>query len=259
MKRVLCKVVVAVTLGWVLITPGVVKAEEISIVANEWCPYNCDPTSSEPGFLVEIAEYGLKRGGHEVRYSVLPWSRAVEETREGKHHALAGAYRSDAPDFVFPKESMGYSSNHFYVLATSRWRFEDYSSLARISLGAIQGYTYAEELDAYIAENRGNASKVQLVSGEDALDRNIQKLMGGRIDAYIEDRWVIEHYLKKVGKVGTLRSAGELPGEDIFVAFSPANPKSAVYAQLVDEGLRELRASGQLTAILGRYGVIAQR
>lgn len=34
-----------------------VKAEEvITLVADEWCPYNCVPNSEKPGYAIEIAQ-----------------------------------------------------------------------------------------------------------------------------------------------------------------------------------------------------------
>lgn len=48
------------------------RAETITIVADPWCPYNCEPGSDEPGFMVEIARRVFAEAGIEVRYETVP-------------------------------------------------------------------------------------------------------------------------------------------------------------------------------------------
>ena len=42
---------------------------------------------------------------------------------------------------------------------------------------------------------------------------------------------------------------------DLFVAFSPINPNSKKYTQLISDGMSNLRKSGKLKTILSKYGV----
>ena len=49
--------------------------------------------------------------------------------------------------------------------------------------------------------------------------------------------------------------ANEDAPDSIFVAFSPANAKSKDYAQILGQGMDELRRSGKLKAILSKYGM----
>lgn len=54
----------------------------------------------------------------------------------------------------------------FYVKEESTWQFDGIKSLKNVSLGIIDGYSYNEELDAYIEKNKANSSKIQVIDGE---------------------------------------------------------------------------------------------
>jgi polar amino acid transport system substrate-binding protein len=236
------------------------EKEVVSIVADVWCPYNCDPKSDKPGFMIEIAKQVFEPKGIKVEYKAMPWERAIEETRKGSYTAIVGAAKNDAPDFLFPSEALGNSTNAFYVKADSSWKFEDISSLNKIALGVIEGYTYESSLDEYIESNKGNPSKIQSISGDTAIDQNFKKLLKGRIGAYLENINVAQKHISDNSLWGKFKMAGQMVTEDVeeqhlFIAFSPVNERSQDYARMLSEGVQELRKSGKLKDILNRYNV----
>lgn len=229
-------------------------AATISIVADEWCPYNCTPGSSDPGFMIEIAQKVLGAAGHTIDYKILPWSRAVDETRKGKFTAVVGAANDDAPDFAFPGSALGLSTTVFAVRKGDPWRYTGPASLAGISVGVIQDYSYEDGFDAYVEANAKDSAKIQVATGEDALGINIKKLEAKRIGALVEDQAVLEYELKQAGKAGTFDVAGDLGESELFIAFSPAVAESKEYARLLGEGVEKMRASGELATLLAKYG-----
>lgn len=229
----------------------------VTIVADEWCPYNCAPESDAPGILIEIAQRAFEKEGIKVKYSILPWTRAIEEARQGKHNAIVGAAVADAPDFIFPSTPQFRMRNAFYTKPDSQWEFKNLHSLKDVSLGVIKDYTYSDEIDAYVTENQSNLSKVQVAAGEDALETNIKKLLGGRITALAEDKNVVEMFLKDNPEYqNKLRSAGyveDTPDNDIHVAFSPAHENSKHYAEIMARETDRLIETGEIKEILVRY------
>jgi polar amino acid transport system substrate-binding protein len=230
-------------------------AETITLVADEWCPYNCEPGSDKPGFMIEIAQKVLGEAGHTVEYSNMPWSRAIEESRRGKFGGIVGAARDDAPDFVFPGAPLGISGSVFAVKKGDAWKYAGVDSLSGVSVGVIQDYSYAEDFDAYAEANAKDSKRIQVATGETALSTNIRKLEAGRIGALLEDKAVLEYQLSQEGKMGIFDYAGGLEEAEVFIAFSPAHAASKDYAKLLGEGVTKLRASGELAAILARYGL----
>lgn len=239
------------------------QQETITLVADGWCPYNCEPSSDRPGYMVEVATAAFAKHGIKVEYSNLPWARAIEDTRAGKYTGIIGAYYSDAPDFIYPQTPQGICRFAFYVRSEDSWNYSGIPSLKERALGAINDYSYNVELDDYILNNKENTKNVQILSGDNALDNNLKKLLMKRINTVIEDRQVMAYYLSppEYEEVkNSIREAGILPDEEdgngiIFIAFSPSNENSSKYAKILSDETQNMRKSGELKKILDKYGI----
>jgi len=249
---------IILALSTFLFAPSAARAETITIVGDSWCPYNCDPASDHPGYMIELAQKAFSKYGIEVNYISVPWSRAIEDTRQSKYNATVGGFRSDTPDFIFPAVPQGRSNTLFFVKKDDAWRYTGIESLPEASIGLIAGYSYGDEVDAYIEKNKDDSKLIQTVSGDNALEVNLRKLMGGRIRTLMEDSYVMGHFLSQHPDLqGQVAPAGDrsVIVDDNFIAFSPANPHSERYANILAKETEALRASGELQKILDRYGV----
>ena len=230
-------------------------ADTITVRADSWPPFNDDPASAQPGYVVELMKAIFEPLGHTIDYQTEPWTRAVEDVTAGKIDAVIGASATDAPGCVFPSEPIGIMVNHFYVLKGSAWAFQGVDSLKSIKLGCIEGYAYDEaEIDGYIKS--ASAPAVQAATGDGALEKNIQKLQASRIDALIEYDPVIKFTMNKMGVAAdAIVIAGNPAGKNspLYVAFTPGKEISKKYAEQFSEGLAKLRSSGELITILDRY------
>lgn len=241
----------------VFVAATAAHADTISIRADVWCPYNCDPKDPNPGYMIEVAKAALEPLGHTIDYQSLNWARAITEAREGKYSGLAGAAKSDAPDFIFPASATGVGRNCFYVKPDNKWEYKGIPSLAGFAIGVIKDYSYDElELDAYIKEHAKDAKKVDIVAGDNGLDLNMKKLQAGRIGALVEEENVIKNYLftKKLPPTA-VKAAGCVKESELFVAFSPKTPKSAELAKAVADKLEAMRKDGSLKTLLAKYGI----
>lgn len=230
----------------------------IRLRADSWAPYNGDGASDRPGYAIEIAKAVFGKAGYTVDYTCegWSWSRAIEECRRGAVEGIVCATRREIPDFIFPSESVGLDHNVFYVRKGSAWRYAGPDSLATVCLGAISDYGYGETVAVYVDAHKADEARIQLVEGEDALALNAGKLLEGRIDVLVENAAVFAAYVADANLADKFEAAGETPErEDLYIAFSPAHPDSATYADILTKGIAELRASGELARILARYGV----
>ena len=228
-------------------------ADTITIVADNWCPYNCEPNSLEPGYGIEISEHVFEVAGHEVKYEILPWDAAIQKVREGKYNSVIGASKEDAPDFVFPEEEFGISKVVFFAKKGSSWRFEGLQSLSKVKIGLVKNYSYGQELDKFFQENQ---NMVQYAYGDDPYSINIKKLLEGKIDVTVEDPYVILLKAKRMGVGDQIIKVGEFgSGQKLYIAFSPVITKSKEYAAILTKGIKKLRDSGELDKILAKYGL----
>lgn len=232
------------------------RADVISIRSDSWCPYNCAPDSKKPGYGIEIAKAIFEKAGHSIDYQLMNWTRSIDRGLKGEHTAIIGARREEAQGYVLPKECVGKQGNVFAVSKDSTFSYSGTASLSGKVLGIIQSYSYNEALDEYIKKNAANPQAIDAATGDDALERNLSKLASGRLDAVVDDKAVLTYKVNEMGFSDKLKvvSSGDEASE-VFLAFSPKNPKAKDYADLFDKGMEELRSSGKLAEILGRYGL----
>tara|TARA_R110002110_G_scaffold73614_13_gene195288 strand:- start:2870 stop:3706 length:837 start_codon:yes stop_codon:yes gene_type:complete len=224
----------------------------VIIAADPWCPHNCVAGSPREGYAIDIAREAFAAAGYDIEYLNVSWARALQLAREGRIDAVAGAFKGDAPDFVFPQEASGISRTHMYTSADSHWEYQGIASLKGQTLLAINGYSYSPELDVYIERNLDDPNRVWILSGPAPLNRAIQLLDHQRADVFVEDEVVMNWALQTQGNLPP-RSAGEIYQAPFYIAFSPANPKAAELAKVLSDGTRELRRSGRLSEVLASY------
>jgi polar amino acid transport system substrate-binding protein len=238
------------------------KAETLTLVSADWCPFICESDkpgvlAKKPGFVVDIVKTIFERQGYQVLYAAPPWSRAIFDARMGRYTGILAALKNDAPDFIYPEEELGVNHMCFYVKAGSTWRYDGLPSLASVILGVVQDYAYDNGvLDEYIKKCRAEKNgAVQAAASGRGLEQNLQNIQLGRITAILEERDVVEQYLKRHNVSEKYQQAGCLNEVKMYVGFSPAHEKSNLYAALFSSGMKELRRSGKLNDILHKYGM----
>ncbi|KAB2889712.1 MAG: amino acid ABC transporter substrate-binding protein [Desulfobulbaceae bacterium] len=228
----------------------------ITLVADEWPPFNGKPGSGHEGYIVDIARRVFESRGCRVIYKLVPWMRAIEMTRSGEYDGAIGASKTDAAGFVFPREELAQNKLAFYVRKGSAWRFRGPASIEEATIGTIAGYDYRSWLLAYIEANRDNPAKVQVLHGEEPLKRNLTKLMNGRIGVVVDTEAAIRFVANEMNILDQIECAGY--GDEpafIYIAFSPNSPESGRYAELLSQGIVAMRKSGELQKILDKYGL----
>nr|BFD62196.1 ABC transporter substrate-binding protein [Bdellovibrio sp. HM001] len=231
------------------------KADVIVLRSDYWCPYVCNPESSTPGYMVEIAKAVFEPQGHHIQIVTTNWARSVKDARANKAQGILGACVADAPDFIFPKNSLGLMKNAFFVPKDSQWEYTGRSSLQGKRIGVINGYAYGGSVDPLIRHRHRTFIPF---SGDRPLEQMIRMLNARRLDGFIENPLVLQ-YLTHTNhhKFENYKIAGWVEDEavDLFIAFSPNNPHSETYADILSRGVEELRRNGELQRILNKYNL----
>ncbi|KPQ02872.1 ABC transporter substrate-binding protein [Marinobacter sp. HL-58] len=232
------------------------EPDTIVIAADPWCPHNCEAGADHEGYMVDLAREILAEAGYAVKYINVSWARALQMTREGQLDAVVGAFRTDAPDFVFPEVPQGHSTIALYTHPDNSWAYDGLESLQGQQLLVINGYSYTRELDRYIEQNLTDQEKIWVISGPSPLNRAIELLEQDRTDIFVEDTYVMAWWAgSKRGLTSRPRQAGLVSESDAFVAFSPAREDAGKLAELLSEGTRQRLADGRLQKILDNYGL----
>ncbi|MFM6929144.1 MAG: substrate-binding periplasmic protein [Bdellovibrio sp.] len=236
----------------VLGIPAIAMADVISIRSDEWCPYVCDNKES-PGYMVEVVTKIFAKQGHQVDFSLVNWARAVQEVRHNRSQAVLGALHNDAPDFIFPTKPLAAGQNHFYVRKDSPWVYTGVESLKGKRIGIINSYAYGAKIDEIIKSQKKNFVSI---SGEYPLVQILKMMNSERLDAFIENESVLRYHLSISHiPMDTYKavSVSLANNSNLYIAFSPKNPKSMEYSKAITKGLSELRQSGELRKILAKY------
>jgi|TARA_B100001971_G_C18139322_1_gene509468 polar amino acid transport system substrate-binding protein len=239
----------------ILIASNARAEQSITVVGDSWAPYNAVPNSTNEGYFIDILREIFEPQKIAIKYYLKPWKRAVQDVRSGEDTALLGPFKSEAPDFVFPKQEVGKTSLVFFTHSSSDWEFSGVNSLKNIQIGIINGYDYRPWLLDYVRKTPGSAIKL---SGTDAIERNLKMLMRGRIDAIPSNYTSFMYRAKKLGLDKKVRFAGKDnigKTKKLYIAFSPNFENSVTLATMFDAGISALRKSGRLSNILQKYGL----
>lgn len=230
--------------------------EPVRLRADYWCPYNCTPDAANPGYMVELADRAAARLGLDAQYQLMPWDRAMSEVRSGAIDAVIGATPLEADGLIL-SEPLGYDADCFFVMIGSDWTYKGPESLNGVLLGAISGYTHDEgPVDAYIAAHSGTKGAVTTSSGDEASARNVRLLLLRRIDVLLDSEAVVRTEANRLGRGALLQQVGCLEALPLHIAFSKGYKPAAAMVEALRLEVAELRKSGRLAEILGRYGLV---
>jgi polar amino acid transport system substrate-binding protein len=226
--------------------------KELQFEGDIWCPYTCDESvSHQKGYVIDMAEEIFAKHNIKFTFNIVPWARVLLRSEKGEIDAMVAGYKEGRENkYIFPKEDFGKSVNKFYVTKSSNWFYRSPESLKNVTIGTILGYVYGGELpiiDKY-------AKKILPTGGESGIERNIKKLSNGEIDVTIEESNVTAYVLKQMKMNGGIREAGSFGKKaGVYIGFPKVLPNSKKYAQIVSDGIAELKKTGHFQKILKNY------
>ena len=229
--------------------------DAISLRADRWEPFNGDPAAAKPGYMIEVARVVFEKAGYTVDYQNETWERSIEEVGKGTIDGIIGVSPGEAEEIILPTEKLGQAEMMLFVKKGNPWRYTGVDSLANIRLGVIGGYDYEDQIDQYIEAHKNDDAAVQAMIDENALELNMRKLQAGRIDAIVEEKHVFESKAADLGLAGQFDEAGTADSEPVYIGFSGLKDTSQKYADLLSQGVKELRTSGELQRILDKYSL----
>lgn len=229
-------------------------AKEIIIAADPWCPYNCEPNSSNPGFQVEVLREALKPFDISVRYRKMPYTRALKLAENNKIDGVFGALQGESQQLVFPDENVGFSYNVAVTQSDNNWWFVESEDLKGKNVVAIEGYSYGPKIDKYLKNII--PTHVNWMYGEKALKQALKLISVNRADVFFEDVNVVKHKIRELGLIGKLKVAGAVSApQPAYIAFSKKANEQYDIVRKFNEGVKRLRHEGRLKKIFDKYGL----
>lgn len=236
---------------WLLAVSDGLRAEQtvLQLVADRWPPFN-DQRLPGDGLMVQLSREALQRAGYSIRYTELPWARALRGVRLGEYDILVGAWHS------LERESFGLFSdavldNRLRLLQRQgeTVRFSSLDDLRPYRIAVVRGYSYGAAFDEHPA--------LQRVAVRD-FPTGLRMLLAGRVDLAVEDEWVARLHL-----AGELREQaanlafvpGTLSEKPLFLLASRKHPQHRQIIAAFNQALAAMRVDGSYATLLQRHGL----
>lgn len=217
--------------------------------ANDWAPF-ADKSHPKQGVVVELVSAALKTQGSELKFTTMPWNRAVDKVKKGEIDLIPTMWYNEerTKDFAYSDYIL---KNQIKMIKKKGDAFEyaGLSSLKGKTVGIIRGYTYPKDFMSDKSFTREPAKD---------LEANYKKVVAGRIDLTLEDELVAKamlfkedpKFMDKIDFVTNPVSTNEL-----FLTCGKVNPKCTTIIETFNKGLAEIKANGTYKKIMASYGM----
>ncbi|AKJ29630.1 substrate-binding periplasmic protein [Caldimonas brevitalea] len=218
--------------------------QPLRIATGELPPY-ATQSRDDQGIALSIVRRAFELSGYSVRYTFLPWSRALRETRQGKWDGTAYWGRAPEREAGFLLSDTVIEEEWVFLHRRDvdfDWHTLDDLKPWRIAM--IQDYSYNAGLKAMVA-----AGELHIDPTPDDLAA-LRKLIRRRVDVVPIERYVacdlISRYLNAAD--AAVLKAHRRPMTLQFTThllLPTVLPKSETRREAFDNGLKALRASGE--------------
>lgn len=221
----------------------------IRLATLDWPPY-VGENLSQMGFTTAIVAEAFKRAGYEVKVDFMPWTRVIQESEAGKYDAAFPEYFSDERNKAFFfSDQFASGPLGFYKRKADNITYTKLEDLKPYRIGVVLGYINTPEFDA------ANYLQKEPVNSD---EQNIRKLLMGRIDLIVIDKYVAQYLIKNsipeaIGKLEFLEPA--LLDQPLYVIFSRKIAGSEQKLQKFNAALKTMREDGTLDRILEESGI----
>lgn len=169
-------------LGLCLATVAVAGGAPLRVAVDEnLFPYTFARANGEAaGADVELLREAGRRAGVELSFEALPWKRVLLQVEAGEVPlALPLFFTAERAQFAQFVAPVHFSATALFVRKGQPLNFQEVLDLAGKRIGYNRGYALPDDLRRAIASGLVAAEEVNTTA------QNIQKLLAGRIDAFV--------------------------------------------------------------------------
>ena len=225
------------------------EVKSFSLITGAWSPYVGDNLKNQ-GWTMEVAKAALESQGYFVTLRLVPWQRAVEESKQGEADALFLSYYVKEREqwYVF-SVAIGQARTGFFALKSRHIRFQNLQDLKDLRIGLTRGAAVSPEFD----------SADFLKKEETAEDLgSIRKLLIKRIDLFAGPELVAKYFMQ-AELTADQRERIEfieppLATHNLYLAISK-NAKNYQQKRIdFNKGFKHIKDNGQYRKILKSHG-----
>ncbi|MCU8469533.1 transporter substrate-binding domain-containing protein, partial [Vibrio vulnificus] len=205
--------------------------------------------NANPGISVEIVIEAFKTQGHDVDFKIMPWTRALNEVKDGRVDVLVATwFTQERTSYLNYSQPYLENSLKFIKRSGDGFEYNGMDSLSGKNVGIIRNYGYGDEFLKATNFNKPEAND---------LVANAKKLLAKRIDLTLEDELVAKATLSGAGmNLSDFDFTNNaLSVNPLHVTSGLANAKNGEIIEAFNKGLAEIKANGTFDKILMKYGI----
>ncbi len=232
----------------------------IVISDNNWKPwYFSGVTEGKSGFAKDVIGFCASRTEFAPTFRLFPIERMKAMMKRGRMEGAIFSFKPHRKSFlVYSNEPIFRESYVPFVRADSGTTIKKIEDFNNLRLGHLHGLTYSPEFFTYIQKRRDNRT-LDVTTSNDA---NIQKLVAGKIDVFVDTIGSIRWRAAELGVSNQITDAGYVVrSADYFFALSRASrvieDKVSFIAQF-DKCVRNLKQTNRYSRIAAKYGMTLQ-
>lgn len=217
----------------------------IELYSNNIVVYT-DP-EKRGGFLEEITKSAYSAVGYNIQIEYLPWARALEKVKNSNSDVLLGAqYTFERSKYLKYSDKIAESEMVFFKRKSLKIKYSTLEDLEGYTIGTIIKSIYTEEFD------KAKYLKKEPVSN---YITNIDKLISGRIDLFLEKKNVVLkeleiNYIEEKNKIDYLEKP--LKKLEFYNCFSNKDPNYIKKLNDFNKGLSIIKKNGTYTKIMSK-------
>jgi polar amino acid transport system substrate-binding protein len=224
---------------------------------SEACPHMC-PNEVSKGFVTDIVRVIYESRGYKVSFVSLPWARATSYVLHGKLDGMLSASKLEVPQMVFPNLEVAMQNDCFIGRYSDAWQPSGLSSFIGRRTLVFKGWFHETNYIKALGKEKYRKFFISIPLDQRYPSRAVKMIKRQRVESFWMDENVYEYYRRNlpIMQKSKLRNLGCVAQQKLYLAISPAHRGHAnMLAQKFDQGMTEIRNSGELVTILSRYGL----
>lgn len=226
--------IIVFILAAAILLPATALAEEIVIVSEEWEEAtNADGT----GFYWDVIKKVFEPAGYTVKTETMPYARSVNAVEKGQAHAWVASYINETDWAVYPAVNLDADQVAGVFKKGALDPAKGAAALDGKNVGWIKGYGYDEYLDVPVT--------MQEVTSRDSGMKMVER---DRMDVFLDAKHELKAELEKGEVDAAALEMADFLELKTYLAFQNSDLGRKL-AQVWDERMKELHASGELKAL----------
>lgn len=222
--------------------------DKVVLATLDWEPY-IGQNLKNHGYVALIVKEAFKRGGYDIEYDFMQWSRVIGLAKAGKVDGYFPEYYSEELKenyFIsseFPGGPMG-----FFKRKNDDISYKTLQDLVGHKIGVVKGYVNTAEFDAadYLTKDPSTSDLI-----------NLKKLLADRIRLMVADKFVGLNLLNqnmpdKTGEIEFMLPPLEV--KNLYVCISKKTDNGKKIHAAFNKGLAAMNKDGTVQKILQNYG-----